>query len=230
MRPARLDVLLALLGSNPEHPSTGDDLIRRLRSAGQLVPPDQLLAMLLELEEAGHVQIGRKDGYSFLLTELGEEAAYDLGPGRPVELIVVMVDLVGFVAFTEANGDDAGLRAALELGEIARDELRRGTGRVVKHLGDGVLGTLPVGVDPLRPLAAIAGRCDGPVRAAARQGRVIAHGSDVYGTDVNLTARLCVAAQPGQAVLSGFRAIPSREHLDVRGLTDPVPVARVSIG
>lgn len=235
MRPARLDVLLALLGSTADRPATGDEVASRLRAAGRPVGAGRLLTMLLALEETGHVHVDRASGYSFRLSEIGEAAAYDLGPGREVDLIVVMVDLVGFVTFTEAHGDDAGLRAALELGAIVDDELTRQSGRVVKHLGDGVMGTLPAGVDPIGPLRAIAGRCersDGSgwrIRAAARHGRVIAHGGDVYGRDVNLTARMCGAARPGQAVLSGFVGT-DLEPLDVRGLSEPVPVHRVPIG
>ncbi len=110
---ARLDVLQALLGTSVDLPADGTSVMERLHSVGRPLRADRLLRVLLDLEQADHVRIGRADGYSFGLTATGEAAAYDLGPGAPVELIVVMVDLVDFVAFTETHGDDAGLRAAL---------------------------------------------------------------------------------------------------------------------
>ncbi len=234
MRTAALDVLFALVGATPDRPVSGDAVAARLRVAGLDLRPDRLLGALLSLEDTRHVHVDRTDGYSFSLTEAGAEAAYALGPGGPVELTIVMIDLVGFVEFTAAHGDDAGLRAALELAAIARDELGARSGRVVKCLGDGVLGSLPVSVDPTVPIAAVAKRCQRPdgsawtLRAAARRGRPIAHADDLYGADVNLVARLCSIAEPGQLVLSGF-GTPSVDHLHVRGVVDPVPVRRVAL-
>ncbi len=122
-----------------------------------------------------------------------------------------------------------------QMGEIAREELSSVNGRLVKHLGDGVLGSLPVEADPVAVLAAVARRCEQPggapwaIRASARHGRPIAHGSDLYGADVNLAARLCAAAEPGQVVLSGFPAVPPVEDLAVRGRSTPVPISRVAL-
>lgn len=231
-----LDVLLALVGTAPEEPVGGDALLDRLRLADRPVGADRLLRILLDLEHSHHVVIDRRDGYGFAITELGENTAYDLGPGDSVDLTVVMVDLVGFVAFTEQRGDEASLRAALELAAITRDELGRRSGRVVKQLGDGILGALPADADPIDVLSGIARRCTRTgehawtVRAAARRGRPISHGGDLFGSDVNLTARLCATAAPGEALLSGFAETDHDEHVDVRGVASPVPVTRVVLG
>ena len=233
-RSSRLDVLQVLLGTS-EEPVDGATLMESLHALGRPIPADRLLTMLLGLEEAGHVRIDREGGYAFALTAAGEAAAYELGPGNARELIVVMVDLVGFVAFTQAHGDDAGRRASLDLAAIAREELVGCGGRVVKNLGDGMLGWLPVGVDPVRPLGAIAARCEQPggrpwkLRASARCGRPIQHAGDLFGADVNLAARLCAAAGPGQLVLSGFAPTGADQALSVRGLVEAVSVVRVSI-
>ena len=229
-----LDVLLALVGTTPEEPLGGDRLLERLRLADRPVGADRLLRLLLDLEQSRHVVIDRRGGYGFALTELGEDSAYDLGPGDSVDLTIVMVDLVGYVAFTDQRGDEAGLRAALELAAITRDELTRRSGRVVKQLGDGILGSLPAGADPVGALSDIARRCnhDGsswPVRAAARRGRPISHAGDLFGGDVNLTARLCAAAAPGEALLSGFSPTALDEQVEVRGLSHPVAVTRVAL-
>ena len=234
-RPSRLDLLLALLGTTPAAPVTADGLVALLHRGGLRPSPSQLLASLLRLERSGHVHVARRDQYRFALTPLGEDAAYDLGPGQRVEVTVVMIDLVGYVAFTEEHGDDAAHRAARQLHDVARIESARCRGRVVKQLGDGILLGLPPRVDAAEVVTAISRRCrrpDGsrwPVRAAARSGRPIEHGGDLYGADVNLVARLCEQADPDQLVLAVEQPEEAAEHLEVRGLASPVGVTRVPV-
>jgi class 3 adenylate cyclase len=67
-----------------------------------------------------------------------------------------------------------------------------------------------------------------PMRAASHVGRPIRCGGDLFGADVNLVARLCAAAEPGQLLLS-HATDGSREHLDLRGVAAPVPVVRQAI-
>lgn len=234
-RTKRLDVLFALLGTTRDGPVDGEALTRRLARAGAPTAPDALLSALLRLEESGHVAVRRHPSHAFSITPLGEDAAHDLGPGGRVEALVVMIDLVGFVTFTEEHGDDAARQAALMLHDASDTELRSRSGRVVKSLGDGVLGTLPTGSDVHEAVTAIARRCERPdgsrwqVRAAAREGRPIAHGGDLYGADVNLVARLCSAALPDELVLALSLGDDDAERVEVRGLTDPVPIRRVVV-
>src|SRR3954471_17738366 len=94
-KPRQLDVLLALVGP----PVDGLTLSQRLEDAGKPRKAGQLLSELLALETSGHVSVERQDGrHRFSLTELGEESAGELGPGRPTDVVLVMADLVGFVA------------------------------------------------------------------------------------------------------------------------------------
>jgi class 3 adenylate cyclase len=233
--PKRLDVLFALLGTAADEPVDGPVLLRRLARAGIETSPGPLLTALLRLEESGHVTVQRSPVHAFALTSRGEAAALDLGPGRRVDAMVLMVDLVGFVAFTEEHGDDEAHRAALALHDAADTELRSRAGRVIKALGDGVLGTLPPGADTEGAVAGIAQRCSRPdgsrwkVRAGAREGRPIAFGGDLFGADVNLVSRLCDAAQPGELVLAvGPPELPA-ERLEVRGVAQPVAIRRVPV-
>jgi class 3 adenylate cyclase len=235
VRPKRLDLLFALTGTSEAAPMSPAELLGSLEAGGLEARPDAVLAGVLGLERSGHVAVGRDGGYAFGLTPLGEEAAHELGPGEAVALTVVMIDLVGFVAFTEAHGDDAAHRAARQLHDIAHTELRLRSGRVVKPLGDGVLAALPADADAADAVTAIARRCrlpDGsrwPIRSAARRGRPIAHGGDLFGADVNLVARLCDAARPDELVVALDAPADSDERLDVRGLASAVAVVRVPV-
>jgi class 3 adenylate cyclase len=233
--PTQLDVLFGLLGSSPSEPVDGGALTDRLHRAGFRTSASSLLSTLLRLEDSGHVAVQRRPTHSFGLTERGAAAAHDLGPGVRVDVVVLMVDLVGFVAFTDAHGDDAARRAATALTDAADTELRARGGRLVKSLGDGILGTLPSNADASAAVLDIARRCTRPdgsrwaVRAAARHGTPIAHGHDLYGADVNLVARMCAVAAPDELVVAVGPEVDAAEHLEVRGLADRVPVVRVPV-
>lgn len=233
-RPTQLDVLFALLGTPTDGPVSGEVLTRRLGRAGLNASPSSLLATLLGLERSGHLTVRRSPVHEFALTPRGEAAALDLGPGQPVEAMVVMVDLVGFVAFTEQHGDEAARQAATAFHDTVDRELRQRDGRLVKTLGDGVLATLRSHSDPVPAVRAIAEACrlpNGarwPVRGAAHDGRPVAHGGDLYGADVNLAARLCDVAEPGELVLSAT-GTPGAEHVELRGVATPVAIRRVAL-
>jgi len=227
------DVLLALLDVG-EHGLGGAELQARLASRGKRPAADSLLVALLRLEGTGHVAVSREAAMTFALTAAGRDRAYELGGGRPVHLQLLMADLVGFVAFTAVHGDVAGRAAAGALHRAASDAVRRGGGEVVKVMGDGFLAWLPPATDPVPVVTAVAAGCAQPsgepwlLRAASHVGHPIRHRDDLFGNDVNLVARLCSAARPGELVRSAG-GLGEPEHLEVRGLDVAVPVWREAI-
>lgn len=228
-------MLLALLGTSTAESIDSDTLVRRLAAGGRAVPRSTLLSEVLGLEASGHVEIRRDDGYRFRLTPMGEDAAYAFGPGDPIDVVLVMVDLVGFVAFTAEHGDQAAHHAARELQDVADTTLHRAGGKLVKPLGDGFLGTVRAPADAVDTVRRVAERCIRPdgrtwaLRAAVHRGRPIAYRRDLFGADVNLTARLCSAARPGELVMSAEPGTPHAEQLEVRGLPDPIAVIRLAV-
>ena len=228
------EVLLALLDVG-DHGVGGAELQDRIAAVDRRPGADDLLVALLRLETSGHVLVDRQpSSMRFALTEEGRERAYEIGGGRPVHLQLLMADLVGFVAYTSVHGDEAGREAAGALHHAASGAVRAGGGDVVKVMGDGFLAWLPPSTDPLPVVAAVAAGCvqpsgaAWPLRAASHVGFPIRHRNDLFGNDVNLVARLCAAAAPGELVRSsGGRGEP--EHLDVRGFHAPVPVWRVAV-
>lgn len=231
-RTTNVDLLLALLGTEASGAIDGDTVLRRLSMNGRPMPPSTALAQLVALERSGHVDVTRSGGYQFKLTPLGEEAAYELGPGRPVDVVLVMIDLVDYVRFTADNGDGAAHHAARQLHDVGDEELRRAGGKVVKPLGDGILGTAKTVTGAVAAVRAIASRCVRPdgtpwsVRACVHPGRPIAFRGDLFGGDVNLAARLCGSAAPGQLLAVTGPENPVAEMIDVKGLDAPVWVTR----
>jgi class 3 adenylate cyclase len=227
------EVLLSLLDVGDVGIS-GAEIQDRLAVHGKRPAADTLLLTLLRLETAGHVAVERGPALRFALTATGRDRAYELGGGQPVHLQLLMADLVGFVAFTAMHGDDAARQAAGALHHAAADAVRLGKGEIVKVMGDGFLAWLPPTADPLPVITAVAAGCERPtgerwqLRAASHIGHPIRHRGDLFGNDVNLVARLCDAAAPGELVCSGG-GTADPEHLTVRGLDATVPVWRLAI-
>ena len=159
------------------------------------------------------------------------------GPSTRVSRSFAFIDLCGFTDFADLHGDDA---AVAEL-RILRANVREAAGaagvRVDKWLGDGVM---LVGVEP-QPLvtAVIALRRHHeergclPVRGGLATGAVILlDGDDYVGRAVNLAARLCERAEPGQilAATDDGLTLPDGTHatsarsFHIKGFVSPVVV------
>src|SRR5689334_13575388 len=133
----------------------------------------------------------------------GTEHPHEIAGAPPlVDRSFSFVDLCGFTRFTAEQGEQAAIETLHAFRGLARDIATRRGVLINKFLGDGVL---LVGVDvgptiaasaeflarhELQPLA---------IRAGIAHGRVlIIDGDDYVGRPVNLAARLCQAAQPGE--------------------------------
>lgn len=224
-------MLLALLEPAADDGVFGDEVIARLTAGRVSASPARVMARLLSLESLGWVAVERHPEYRFRLTAAGEEAAYAHGPGSPVTVTLVMADLVGFVAFTARHGDEAAHRAAWTIQRASERALQGCGGDVVKSLGDGVLGTAAstdAALVAVKELAESCRQLEGEtwrLRAAVHDGRPVAHRGDLFGADVNLVARLCDAARPGEVVVTGR----GHEVLAIRGLAQPVVVDRLDL-
>jgi class 3 adenylate cyclase len=120
-----------------------------------------------------------------------------------VERCFSFVDLCGFTAFTEREGDERTVVILASFRTKVREIAARRGVRVTKWLGDGAMLSSPdtpavvamvielasADRDPL-PL---------PLRAGISQGAVIMfEGDDYIGRATNVAARLCDAARPGE--------------------------------
>jgi adenylate cyclase len=143
------------------------------------------------------------------------------------------VDLCGFTAYMDERGDEV---AAATLADM-RASVRRATTqhgvRVAKWLGDG---SMLVAVETRRLVDCLddiwrdlSDRGPLPIRGGMASGEVmIFEGDDYVGSAVNVAARLCAIAEPGQ-LLATDDCDPQRGPtvpLRVRGVTAPVRVRR----
>jgi class 3 adenylate cyclase len=149
------------------------------------------------------------------------EAGAALVPGATNERdpgirTVLFTDIVESTTLTQSLGDDAALAMLGVHDTIVRDALSALGGREVKHTGDGIMAAFisPAGAvrcaiqiqreldkhaqaNPERPLK---------VRVGAAAGEPVEQHNDLFGSTVQLAARLCAHAQPEQILVSN--AIP----------------------
>jgi class 3 adenylate cyclase len=116
---------------------------------------------------------------------------------------VMFTDLVSSTALTERVGDDAAQRTLETHDAVVRRALASHEGIEVKHTGDGIMAAFHSAADAVRAATAILAllrRESVNVRIGLNAGEPIARDGDLYGTMVNLAARVCDAAESGQAL------------------------------
>jgi len=93
---------------------------------------------------------------------------------------------------------------------IVRSALAEFHGREVKHTGDGIMASFTSAVNAVRCAARIQARLQthepGPVplrvRIGISAGEPVESNDDLFGSTVQLAARLCAAASPEQSLVS----------------------------
>ncbi|WP_370943863.1 adenylate/guanylate cyclase domain-containing protein [Amycolatopsis sp. cg5] len=154
--------------------------------------------------------------------------------------VVGFVDMVGYTRLTR-QVDEAELSAVLDAFEMVTTEvIAEHHGRVVKMIGDEVLFVCDSPADAAEIALTLSERTAEDeelpaVRAGLASGRVLSRFGDVYGSVVNLAARLTSIARPGTILidkeLAGSLAdepayeVRSRRPVSVRGYNRMRPSA-----
>jgi adenylate cyclase len=153
-------------------------------------------------------------------------------------IALAFVDIKGFTAFVDTQGDRAGIAAIEHFDRIVLDE-RGETGRVVKALGDGFMLAYPHAGDAVAAVHAMMLRMPrelGPaLHASVHEGLALHRGGDYFGRTVNLAARLLGLS--GTDELLGTRAVAEstadrfewepRATTQIRGFRDPIEIFRL---
>jgi len=126
--------------------------------------------------------------------------------GTPFEsstATVAFVDLAGFSAIADVFGDMAAI-GILEIFEsLVRDALSDGHQAPIKWIGDEVMLAFPEPRTALMVLGSLLPACRTETRlpltrAALNHGPVLRRGSDLFGSTVNVAARMAALASPGE--------------------------------
>ena len=118
---------------------------------------------------------------------------------------VLFTDIVASTTRAAEVGDRRWKEVLDQHDTLARRELDRHRGRLVKNTGDGILATFDGPARAVRCAHAIAGSVTSlgiEVRAGLHTGEVELRGDDVTGMAVHIAARVMDAAGPGEVVVS----------------------------
>lgn len=158
-----------------------------------------------------------------------------------VERTFAFIDLSGFTAYTDTHGDKAAVALLSEFRARVREIAARRGVRIAKWLGDGAM---MVGVEPENvteavvdigaafdasglPLALRTGLAAGPV--------ILFEGDDYIGQAVNMAARLCNVAKPGEVLATKSMVTTLMVNTEatsigphkIQGIKDPVELVRL---
>jgi class 3 adenylate cyclase len=176
-----------------------------------------------------------------------DEGGAALVPGGaerdPGTRTILFTDIVGSTDMTQHLGDELAFTLLEIHDRVVRHALSEVGGREVKHTGDGIMAAFHS--------AACAVRCgihiqeqlsqhrnDNPkeplrVRIGIAVGEPIERSNDLFGTTVQLAARLCAHAEPEQILVSNAvaelclgKALPLKDagRVALKGFSEPVHV------
>jgi adenylate cyclase len=184
-----------------------DEFVDRLSTARGR-PADLAARQLVAVRGAEHGVLGEL-GLTALQTWQRFSERQDRGRGK-VDVAILFTDLVGFSSWALEAGDQLAVELLREFAGAVEPPILERRGEVVKRLGDGVMaafwdaaGATEAAFAAHERTAAIAvGGYRPRLRTGIHLGRPRKLGGDYFGVDVNIAARLCAAAKPGEILVS----------------------------
>lgn len=123
---------------------------------------------------------------------------------------IMFTDIVDSTALTSQIGDEDAMHLVRLHDRIVREELRENAGREIKHTGDGIMACFTSAAGAIRCATNIQRRVaeDGTVmlRIGLSAGEPVSEHNDLFGSAVQLAARLCGEARPGEVLASSALA------------------------
>lgn len=156
---------------------------------------------------------------------------------------VLFTDIVGSTALTQERGDEAAQKVVHMHNKIVREALGLHSGREIKHTGDGIMATFPQITNAVDGAIAILkstrkenesnpelglGICIG-----INAGEPIHEDGDVFGTPVQMAARVLSKAEGGEIAVSSIvkelcsgkdYVTTKKGDYDLKGFAEPVPI------
>ena len=212
--------------------------------------PDKATAERVHREAHGNTPVDMIE-VSLSAVEAFLGRIHDPQPGRSgkVEVdggfrTIMFTDIVGSTEMTVRLGDRMAVELVRAHDALVRRALAQCGGREVKHTGDGIMAAFD-DVDAAVEAAARIQRSFERynqssaepirVRIGLHAGEPVADSNDLFGSTVQLAARLCAAAEAGQIAVSEVIAASvrrPRQILDeglraLKGFSEPVRLFRV---
>jgi basic membrane protein A and related proteins len=171
----------------------------------------------------------------------------DDGVGSAIHTFLI-ADVRGYTLFTQERGDEAAAKLAAKFAGIARERVEGRGGSVIELRGDEALAVFTSPRQAIRAALDLQEHFMAesmadpdlllPVGIGLDAGEAVPVETGYRGGALNLAARLCGQAGPGEVLASrevthlarrmdGVR-YEDRGSIQLKGLTDPVPIVRIS--
>jgi class 3 adenylate cyclase/ABC-type transport system substrate-binding protein/streptogramin lyase len=173
----------------------------------------------------------------------GGDSAGTLAPARAAQLRTFLIaDVRGYTRYTQQHGDEAAAELASAFAELVGDAVTAHEGRVIELRGDEALVVFDSARQALQAALAVqasVGDRELPrgVGIGIDAGEAVPVGKGYRGGALNMAARLCSLAGPGEvlasdAVVHLARAVPGVRYLQgrmerLKGIEQPVRVVEV---
>ncbi len=154
---------------------------------------------------------------------------------------ILFTDLESSTALTQRVGDSAAQEVLHGHNQVVRRALAANGGREVKHTGDGIMAAFGSAVRAVEAAMQIQHDLAGGevrVRVGLNAGEPIAEDGDFFGSAVQMAARVCDRAEPGQVVVAqvvrdlcrgkGF-AFEDMGEVTLKGFPEPERLFQVTI-
>lgn len=176
-----------------------------------------------------------------------DRSTRDEGGGSAIRTFLI-ADVRGYTLFTQERGDEAAAKLAAKFAGIAREGVERRDGSVIELRGDEALAVFSSARQAIRAALDLQERFVAesiadpdlllPVGIGLDAGEAVPVETGYRGGALNLAARLCGQAGPGEVLASpevthlarrmdGVR-YEDRGSLQLKGLTEPVRIVRIS--
>ncbi|MDQ6438258.1 hypothetical protein RB623_29770 [Mesorhizobium sp. LHD-90] len=155
---------------------------------------------------------------------------------------VAFIDIAGFSAIADVYGDEPAIEV-LELFERMVLDAVSGHDPPIKWIGDEVMLSFPDPDSALRALGVLLPACRQEprlplTRAALNHGPVIRRANDLFGTTVNVAARIAAIASPGQllatrpvaeAAIADGILVRDLGKVAVRSVAEEIPLYEIAL-
>lgn len=160
---------------------------------------------------------------------------------------IMFTDLAGSTEISSRQGDARAMEVLAQHDDIVRTALSACGGREVKHTGDGIFASFSYvsrAVDCALQIqrsydeASVVDTQAPRVRIGISAGEPVSHHDDLFGAVVNLAARICGHASPGQILVSSAvrelsvgKPVTFRDRgpIALKGFDDPIRLFEVPI-